>query len=515
MNVNDHIRLRPFLPVAVAVVAGIIVGDAFFLTIQPAALWIAVPTALLIVTVALYRSPALQSIAILLLTAGTAAASSAISKHARAVTLPDEDIAFSAVVMSQPERHGKVFRCTMLIVDGPLVGRRIRASFLRTDDDSRLLAMQTGYGVRCAATLTPIEEFYPDEHFSYVRYCDAHDIAASALILPQRWTYAAVPLSRLPLFERCRYGAMMLRERLLRHFREAGGDDYAIVAAMTLGDKNAVSRELRDTYSDAGVAHLLALSGLHVGIIGTLLTLLLVSRRRIVVGATLSMVAIWCYAVLVGLSPSVVRASTIFTIYSFATILRRERISVNALAFAATVTLIVSPTSLWDVGFQMSYLAVLAILIFFRPIFNAIGEGALSYPLVKWVWGMVAVSTAAQIGVTPVVLYYFGSFPCLFFVNNVVAIPLATVIIYLAAAFFLCTPIAPLQHVVESAMIAAAQLLNTLLEAVASLPFATIDGIRFSFLHVIAYYLLVTCIYLIAGYVRRLARSAQWRERDV
>lgn len=515
MTILDHISLRPFLPVALAVVVGVMAGDALAPTLQSDVLWMALPAALLGVVFALYRCPVAQGIMLLVLSASIAAASAAISRHGRTLPLPIEDATFSAVVVSPPERHGKVFRCTLLAVDGPLSGRRIQASFLRTDDDSGLLALHTGYGVRCTATLTAVEELHPDEHFSHVRYCEARGIAATTLILPQRWSHASVSLRRLSTFERCRYGAMMLRERLLQRFREAGGDDYAVVAAMTLGSKSAISPALRATYSDAGASHLLALSGLHVGVIGAMLTLLFVGRRRIALGATLSVVAIWCYAVLVGLSPSVVRAATIFTLYSLAALLRRERISINALAFAATVTLVVSPASLWDVSFQMSYLAVLAILLFLRPLYAVIGAEALSHPVVKWTWGIVVVSLSAQIGVAPVVLYYFGSFPCLFLLTNIIAIPLATAIIYLAAMFFLCTPIAPLQHCVESLMIAAARLLNTLLQAIAALPFASIGGIHFSLLQVVLCYMLFACIYFLAMYGRRLARSAQWRKRKV
>ena len=191
-------------------------------------------------------------------------------------------------------------------------------------------------------------------------------------------------------------------------------DAYAVVAAMTLGDKSALSQELREVYSVTGASHVLALSGLHLGIIYMLLTLLLGGSRFFTFSPfhffTLS--AIWSFVFLVGMPVSVVRSATMLTVYALLSLGHRDKMSVNTLAFTALLVLIVSPLSLFDIGFQMSYLSVFAILLMVPLSERLFPVGYLmTHRVIRWLWGMVAVSCAAQIGVAPLVAYYFGRLP--------------------------------------------------------------------------------------------------------
>jgi competence protein ComEC len=264
------------------------------------------------------------------------------------------------------------------------------------------------------------------------------------------------------------------RTLLLERLQSAGlsDDQYAVVAAMALGDKSTLTHQLKETYSKTGASHILALSGLHLGIIYALLSMLVVGRRWQMITQVAIILSIWAFVFLVGMSASVVRSAVMLTVYALLAIGHRRKMSVNTLAFTAIIMLLVTPRALFDVGFQMSFMAVFSILLFvplfYRP-FSA--EYLMTHRLVSWLWGMVAVSIAAQIGVAPLIAYYFGRFSCYFLLTNFIVIPAATVILYLS----LGTLVIPSIGVILASIVG---LLNTTLLYIATIPGATIEGLH-------------------------------------
>ena len=284
-----------------------------------------------------------------------------------------------------------------------------------------------------------------------------------------------------------------LRQRtlLLERLQSSGlsGDQYAIVAAMALGDKSALTPELKDTYAKTGASHILALSGLHLGIIYALLSMLIVGRRWQMITQVAIILSIWAFVFLVGMSASVVRSAVMLTVYALLAIGHRQKMSVNTLAFTAIVMLLISPQALFDVGFQMSFMAVFAILLFvplfYRP-FSA--EYLMTHRIINWLWGMVAVSVAAQIGVTPLIAYYFGRFSCYFLLTNFIVIPAATLILYLS----LGTLLIPAIGVLLAGIVG---LLNTTLSYISTIPGATIEGLHPSVMLTISIYGIIFATY--------------------
>lgn len=284
------------------------------------------------------------------------------------------------------------------------------------------------------------------------------------------------------------------RSLLLERLETAGlsDDRYAVVAAMALGDRSALTKELKETYSKTGASHVLALSGLHLGIIYALLSMLVVGRRWQMITQVATVLSIWAFVFLTGMSASVVRSAVMLTVYALLALGHRQKMSVNTLAFTAIVMLLVTPKALFDVGFQMSFMAVFSILLFvplfYRP-FSA--EYLMTHHAVSWLWGMVAVSVAAQIGVAPLIAYYFGRFSCYFLLTNFIVIPAATLILYLA----LGTLLIPSLGVVLASMVG---LLNTTLLYIATTPGATIEGLHPSAgLTVAIYGVLLAAYYLL------------------
>ena len=240
-----------------------------------------------------------------------------------------------------------------------------------------------------------------------------------------------------------------------------------------------------------GAAHILALSGLHLSIIYTLLSLLLYRRRWQVVSQVLIISCIWLFVFLVGMSASVVRSAVMLTVYALLSLGDRNRMSVNTLAFTAIVMLMVHPLSLFDIGFQLSFLAVLSILVWY-PVFESLFPQSFlkSHRVVRWLWSLLGVSCAAQLGTAPLVAYYFGRFSSLFLMTNFVVIPFAPLILYLVLAVLLVPSLAYLLIYTVSA-------LNTVLAFVASISWVSIEELHPSILQIIMVYVIIAAAYLL------------------
>lgn len=208
-------------------------------------------------------------------------------------------------------------------------------------------------------------------------------------------------------------------------------DELAILKTLILGERQFVSNELRQSYANAGVIHILAISGLHIGIIWGILSFLFRPIHRFAYGKTISAVIIvlflWMYALFSGMSPSVVRAVSMFTAVTIGSSLQRPSKTAHNLVISMFVLLLVNPYFLFSVGFQMSYLAVFSI-VWLQPKIYAIWKPP--YLVFDYFWKITSVSCAAQIGVLPLSLYYFHQFPGLFFISNLIVIPVLGIVLF-------------------------------------------------------------------------------------
>ena len=277
------------------------------------------------------------------------------------------------------------------------------------------------------------------------------------------------------------------RNTIQKHLRSLNiqEQDFAIVSAMTLGDKTSLTKETKDIYSISGASHILAVSGLHIGIIFQLFILLLGGRRRSIPTIMLSITAIWAYVIFIGMPASAIRSATMISICCFAMLSHRKALSINNLAFAYVIMLIYNPLYLFDISFQMSFMAVYSILLFYQPL-----EGlcSTSHFYTRWPWSMLCISIAAQIGTMPLIIYYFGRISCYALFTGFIAIPAATVVLWLSAAILLLTLLThiplmsllsePLLHFAASGLISITQATNTALKLTTMLPGASIDGIK-------------------------------------
>lgn len=208
-------------------------------------------------------------------------------------------------------------------------------------------------------------------------------------------------------------------------------EEYAVINALLLGQRQDVSKELINDYSRAGAIHILAVSGLHVGIVLLILNWLFKRLDTSKVGrfskTILIITLLWMFAFIAGLSASVVRAVTMFTFVAIGQSFKRKRIVEHSLIASMFLLLLIKPLFLFDVGFQLSYLAVFGI-IWVQPRLYGLWEPKIV--VLDKGWQLFTVSIAAQMGVLPISLYYFHQFPGLFLLSNLVIIPfLGTILI--------------------------------------------------------------------------------------
>ena len=266
--------------------------------------------------------------------------------------------------------------------------------------------------------------------FDYATYLKRQGIGATTYLANDKWKKTGQNRS----FSVKRF-ANQSRNYLLKIYTKYNitGTEFGVLAALTLGYKDSLEPDIYKLYSQTGAVHILSVSGLHVaivyGAIYFLLGFLNKNRKQVIFRILISILFIWAYAFITGLSPAVMRASIMLSFVSGGILLNRKSEIYNSVLASALILLIIDPNLLFNIGFQLSYTAVLSIVAFQKSISRLYTPT--SKP-VKWLWSLTSVSVAAQLGTAPIAIYYFSQFPNYFLLTNYIAIPLSTGIIYLA-----------------------------------------------------------------------------------
>lgn len=277
-----------------------------------------------------------------------------------------------------------------------------------------------------------------------------------------------------------RYRALILRENLLQRLQKTGikGETFRVISAITLGARNNLDPETTRSFTRTGTLHVLAVSGGNVAVVYVFLYLFfgfLNKRETLWIFTFLILLGIWTYTLITGLSPSVLRAAVMFSFVIVGKGIRRNPDIYNILASSAFILLFMKPSLLYDVGFQLSYAAIFAI-VFLQPVFFKL------FCSKCWVidklWIFFTVSLAAQIGTLPFSLWYFHQFPVYFWLSNIIVVPLVSLFLYLAFLAILTAPLLPVIAIFTSQilMITGSMMLK-FLHFVEYLPFAVIENI--------------------------------------
>ena len=285
-----------------------------------------------------------------------------------------------------------------------------------------------------------------------------------------------------------------IREGIITKLRtqKFGVDELAIIQALLLGQRQEISQEIYSNYAAAGVIHILAVSGLHVGIILLLLNKLFEPLERLKSGKMIKLLLLlfllWGFALLAGLSPSVVRAVSMFSFVAVGMQLKRRTSVINTLFMSMLVLLLINPGFLRQVGFQLSYAAVFSIVLI-QPHIYRIYKG--ESRIIKYFWGLLSVTIAAQMGVLPLSLYYFNQFPGLFFLSNLVILPFLGLILGLGILVFILASINSLPAIIAELFGWMISTLNKFVAWAASNERFIFENIGFSLLLCLVSYLLI------------------------
>jgi competence protein ComEC len=258
-------------------------------------------------------------------------------------------------------------------------------------------------------------------------------------------------------------------------------EELALLKAVCLGDRASLTEDMHQNYGAAGGMHLLAVSGLHVGLIWWVLnkaTRWMVRKTRSEVYRTLAVLGLlWFYASVTGFSASVCRSVTMFSLFSAGRMLGQGTHGLNGIFVSALILLVIQPTRLMEPGFQLSYAAILGIVAiypFFRSLFS------LKYRLLKWLWEAAAVSLAAQLFTAPLIIYYFHQLPVYSLLTSILAIPMLSLLIALFTCSVPFMMFGILENIFNFTLTSLARLMNLTMEAVAAIPGALLEDMHLS-----------------------------------
>jgi competence protein ComEC len=259
------------------------------------------------------------------------------------------------------------------------------------------------------------------------------------------------------------------------------GEELGVLLTLTLGDHSRLDADLRNSYTVAGAAHVLSVSGAHVMMIAMILGCILLpvrrSKRGRIVGGCAIQVILWTYALITGFAPPVTRATIMFSLITTGDMLTRKGNSYNNLAFAALLLCLFDPNNLYNVGFQLSFVAVLAI-VFFHPRIKKLIY--VKNKILAYVWSAAAMGIAANLGTFPIIVYVFHQFPTYFIITSVlIALPTTLILTFFVIAFILS--LIPLINLIVPFIAYplkwSIMLLNGIVRTVESIPGSVTEGL--------------------------------------
>ncbi|MFT6209556.1 MAG: competence protein ComEC [Bacteroidia bacterium] len=346
----------------------------------------------------------------------------------------DGQQSYIAVVVNQPQVKEKSVKIIADVSD--FENHTNGKVLLYFQKDSVSTDLKYGEKILIRTQLQRVEGMGNPNEFNYARYLRFNDIIFRGYVKSEDWKSVSKGSPSIKGW------FLSVRSKLICLFEEAGLEDntLSVASALVLGYRTELDKDLMSAYAGAGATHVLAVSGLHVGIVYVILNGLLkfMDRKRSmrIIKTLLLISLLFGYAALTGLSASVFRAATMFSFVAAGRAFDRNTNIFNTLAASAFCLILYEPMIIMQVGFQLSYLAVIGIVVIQPRLFE------LTYfnnRLADWAWSITCVSVAAQIATFPLGLLYFHQFPNLFLISNLLVIPAAGLILYLGFSLFLAS----------------------------------------------------------------------------
>ncbi len=512
-DLYEQLRLIPFVRLAIALLAGIVWQSsawAFGFPMWTVAVGFAVLYILLFLVPSLktYTRQWIPGIVSLLCLFFMGA--SLVQQQPIQSSLPvDEEVWLQAEVCEAPivnEKYTKlqaVVKQYATVTDTLAINEKI---IIYLQLDSSQTTPVAGGTVYVRAKLSPVPPPGNPGEFNYQQYLAQRKIFVSAFVRPGHY---AVDNAR-STWSKIRYAPIGWRESALTAFAKGplGKQEYAVIAALTLGSNQFLDDEIRSSYVNTGTMHVLSVSGQHVGLIliilNFVLSILSKNKHSRVARNGIIIVCLWLYAGIVGFAPSIVRATVMYTFMLGGGMLQRKMNIYNSLAASAFFICLFNPLVLFDAGFQLSYGAVLSIVYFQPPLARLL---YVKNRFLNGIWQLATVAVAAQLGTLPVSLYNFHMFPNYFLLTNISIITLSGFVVYTGVIYLVVHQIPLLSTVVGYALNGMIWLLNHIVQFVESLPYSVTPNI---YINQWQMWLLTLVVLLIALYLYLPRRRWLW-----
>jgi competence protein ComEC len=330
------------------------------------------------------------------------------------------DNSYLARVTDAPSEKEHSWKLPVRVLNSIKDGRISRVTgnaFVYLYKDSRPMRLQKGDSLLLPGKWQAISNAGNPFEFDYTGYCRRNNVIYQQTLSENdvRLFGSADP-DAAPVIEKSHDWCMLQLDRYIADAKTKG-----LIQAMLLGDEVNLDEELLQSYSETGIVHIIAISGGNVAIFFFVISFLLwwlKDRRHLWVKYAVALPLVWFYVLMAGAPPSAVRAAIMFSLLAFSVMLQKNNNSLNQLLSTAFLLLCAQPMWLFSVGFQLSFVAVLSLILFYAPVYKWISP---SHKVTRLLWGTVAASISAEILVAPLVIYYFHTFPLLFLVANVAA----------------------------------------------------------------------------------------------
>ena len=502
MTFNEELRQIPFLRLAIPFILGIVLQIHFHFSVK---FIFEVNIVILIIIITIWLSKRINRnyhlrwiygffVHILLIQFGIELVSIESSK-ANLTKINKGEIFVMANIIESPEEKEKSVKVTGKVISIRDSNQWVPASekmLVYFEKDSLSTKLEFGDQIIIKSVFNEIKNANNPKEFDYKTLMVYRHIYRQAYVKSGNWKLINKNKGNIVLLY-----SNKLRNHLLQLYRDNGikDDEFSVASALTLGYKDALDKEIKRSYSSSGAMHILAVSGLHVGIIYLILFYILFFFKRyrfgLIIRGILIILFLWSYAFLTGLSPSVMRATIMFSFVIIGQSLKRPSNIYNTLAMSAFLMLLINPFMIMEIGFQLSYLAVIGIVYFQPKIYSLL---QINNWLLDKLWALVTVSFAAQLGTSPMILFYFHQFPNYFLLTNIIVIPFATLIIYLGASVFIFSFISVVSSFLAKILAITVKILNSSVSFIEQLPYSISEGISISVTETLIFYLLIIFI---------------------
>lgn len=401
--------------------------------------------------------------------------------------LPSKQTVYKGIVIDIPEEKPKTIAYKTYLPD---YKRNIVCYFYR---DSLKQKLKPGDEFLFKTIIQHFRNFTED--FNYKQYMNNQGYAGIAFVSNGNWQ-ATGHIDNSP-----KVYAQRWRSRILDFYKSLGlnGDQFSILAALTVGYQAAMSEDLLQAFRTSGTVHILSVSGWHVALIYAMISFFLGFIHRqskyYKLKPIITIALLWIYAFVCGLPPSVCRAGIMLTMICLAEIFGRRNYALNGMYVAAFLLLLYNPLSFFDVGFQLSFVSVFALIILYPKISSTI---TIKNTYIRKIWQLFLISVVAQLATFPLCLYYFGTFPTYFFICNLIIVPIASFIMYAFAGIVVTKSLMYLIPQAQDLLDLAVSITKILLDVLIlfirifeKLPFALIEGVKIDLISLFTIYAII------------------------